>query len=344
MMTKRALLATTALASFISFSAAPAHAELQLSVGGFMEQFFGYAEGAGKDNHGFDEQSDAEIIFEGQTTLDNGLEFGINIQLEAQTDGDQIDQQYAYVESNFGRLELGSNNSAPFLMSIGVPSAGAGLDSGDAPDWIGGVNGDLITTTFNFSRDEDSAEKLNYFTPRFYGLQLGAVYVPELEEDVDNNPDENNGLRDNAFGFAANYDRDYGDFSFGASAGYMHYGDDDALAGDAPENIGFGISLGYAGFTVAGAYNDLEDSVSGDLETMGVGIVYETGPVAVSFGYIYGDDKNSQADSNAFELGGSYTLGPGIALTGSVFYVNQDSPFGAELEGAAALGGIALNF
>lgn len=344
MKSQRVLLTTTALATVVSFTAIPAQAQIALTVGGYMEQFFGYAEGAGKGNHGFDEQTDAEIIFEGSTVLDNGLEFGVNVQLEAQTDGDQIDQQFAYVESSFGRLELGSNNSAPFLMSIGVPSAGAGLDSGDAPDWIGGINGDLITTTFNFSRDEDSSEKVNYFTPRFYGLQLGAVYVPELEEDVDNNPDENNGLRDNAFGVAANYDRSFGDFAFGASIGYMHYGDDDAAVGDSPENFGVGISLGYAGFTLAGAYNDLQDSVSGDLETFGAGLVYETGPIAVSLGYIYGEDKNTQADSNAFELGGTYTLGPGIALTGSIFYVNQDSAFGSELEGAAALGGLALNF
>ena len=74
------------------------------------------------------------------------------------------------------------------LMSLGVPSAGAGLDSVDLPNWIGGVNGDLSTTTFNFSRDEDSAEKITYFTQRFYGLQLGAGYVPEIAEDIELRP------------------------------------------------------------------------------------------------------------------------------------------------------------
>lgn len=344
MNTKRALLTTTALAAALQLGASPAHAKIEVGVGGFMEQWFGYAAGAGNDNEGFDQQSDVEIIFEGKTTLDNGLEFGVNVQLEGQTDADQIDQQYAWVEGPFGRLELGSNDSAPFLMSIGVPSVGAGLDSGDAPNWIGAINGDLITTTFNFSREDDSAQRLNYFTPRFYGLQLGVTYVPELAEDNDIGPRENNGVRDNAFGVGLNYDRSYNDLSVGFSAGYMHYGDDEALAGSEPENLGFGLSLGYAGFTVAGSYNDLSDSVSGDLETFGVGATYETGPYAVSLGYIHGEDKNSPADSDAFELGLSYTLGPGVSAIGSAFYVDQTSAFGADLEGVAVLGGLSLAF
>lgn len=344
MTTKQALLATTALAAAIAAGATPAAAQIQIGVGGFMEQWFGYAEGVADDNEGFDQQSDVEIIFEGKTTLDNGLEFGVNVQLEGQTDGDQIDQQFAYVEGSFGRFEIGSTDSAPFLMSIGVPSVGAGLDSGDAPNWISGINGDLITTTFNFSRDEDSDHKLNYFTPRTYGFQIGVTYVPELLEDDNTGPNENDGVRDNAFGIGLNYQRSYDDISVGASVGYMHYGDDSALAGDEPENFGVGLSLGYAGFTVAGAYNDLSDSVAGDLETFGVGVTYEWAAAAVSLGYIHGEDKNSTADSDAFELGLSYTLGPGVAVLGSIFYVDQESAFGADLEGVAVLGGLSLTF
>lgn len=341
---KRALLTTTALAAALQLPASAATAQIQLGVGGFMEQWFGYAAGAGNDNEGFDQQTDAEIIFEGETTLDNGLSFGVNVQLEGQTDGDQIDQQFAYVEGSFGRMEIGSTDSAPFLMSIGVPSVGAGLDSGDAPNWIGAINGDLITTTFNFSRDEDSDHKLNYFTPRFYGFQLGVTYVPELSEDDNNGPRENNGVRDNAFGIGANYNRTFNDFTVGASVGYMYYGDDEALAGDEPENFGVGLSIGYGGFTIAGAYNNLSDSVAGELETFGVGATYEFGAAAVSLGYIHGDDDASAADSDAFELGLSYTLGPGVAAQGSMFYVDQDSAFGADLEGVAVLGGISLAF
>jgi len=315
-----------------------------MNVGGFMEQWFGYAKGATRDNEGFDEQTDAEIAFEPQITLDNGIQIGVDVQLEAQTDGDQIDQQYAWVEGNFGRLEMGSNDSAPYLMAIGLPSAGLGLDSGDAPDWIGAINGLLITTTYNLTAEDDSSEKVNYFTPRFSGFQLGVSYIPELAQDIDAPPNEANGVRDNAFGIGLNYEGSFNDFSIGASAGYMYFGDDDALAGDEPEDYGFGLSLGYGGFTLTGTYNQLDDSSAGDIESFGVALMYETGNLGLSLGYIHGDDDASQADSDAFEFGASYTLGPGVSTHFSFFYVNQDSAFGSDLEGAAAVGGLALSF
>jgi outer membrane protein OmpU len=228
-MNKKLLLATTAFAGLAHLGAANASAaEWNVTVGGFMEQWFGYGDSSLANAEGFDQQSDTEIHFKPTITLDNGIKIGAMVQLDGQTDADQIDQQFAYIEGSFGRVILGSENSAPMLMSLGVPSAGAGLDSGDLPNWIGGVNGDLITTTFNFSRDEGSAQKITYFTPRFYGLQLGASYVPELAEDIDAPPNNINGVRDDAFGFGANYDRSFGDFAFGASGGYMDYGDDDA--------------------------------------------------------------------------------------------------------------------
>lgn len=343
-MNKKLLLATTAFAGLAHLGATNASAaEWNVTVGGFMEQWFGYGDSSLANAAGFDQQSDTEIHFKPTITLDNGIKIGAMVQLEGQTDADQIDQQFAYIEGSFGRVILGSENSAPMLMALGVPSAGAGLDSGDLPSWIGGVNGDLITTTFNFSRDEDSAQKITYFTPRFYGLQLGASYVPELAEDIDAPHNNINGVRDDAFGFGANYDRSFGDFAFGSSAGYMDYGDDDAAVGDNPTNVGVGISLGYGGLSLGAAYNDLKDSVSGNIESYGVGGVHASGPVSVSLGYIYGEDDGASTESDAFEFGVSYDLGPGFSAVGSVFYAEQETA-GVEVDGVAVVGGLSLSF
>jgi len=339
------LLATTALAATqLSITPAAKAETWEMNVGGFMSQYFGYAVGASRADDGFDQQTDAEIEFNPSITLDNGLEIGVSVQLEAQTDADQIDQQFAYIEGSFGRIELGSTDNAPAAMSISVPSAGIGLDDGDSGDWIGGINTDLVVTTPAFAIDEDSAEKLTYYSPRFSGFKVGASYVPESAEDADAPPNNANGVRDNAFGIAADYYQDFNNVSFGASAGYMHYGDDKAVAGAAPENYGFGVSLGYASFTLDGTYNRLKDSGSGDLENFGLGLVYEIGPFAASLGYIRGDDKSSSAESNAFELGASYALGPGVAAVFSFYYVEQETSVGSDLEGAAGVGGLALTF
>lgn len=168
--------------------------------------------------------------------------------------------------------------------------------------------------------------------------------MPESAEDADAPPNNANGVRDDAFGVAANYHQDFNDVSFDASAGYMHYGDDKAAAGSAPENYGFGVSLGYAGFTLSGTYNRLKDSSSGNLENVGLGLVYEAGSFASSLGYIQGDDKSSSAKSDAFELGASYALSPGVAAVFSFYYVDQKTSVGSNLEGTAGVGGLALTF
>src|SRR3546814_15132709 len=70
-----------------------------------MEQWFGYSsvdDRAGRDLDGFNHTSDSEIHFVGSTTLDNGIEFGVNVQLEANTNsGDQIDESYLYAQGSF---------------------------------------------------------------------------------------------------------------------------------------------------------------------------------------------------------------------------------------------------
>ena len=82
---KRILLGTTALVAVGVIGAPVAQAQIELGVGGFMEQYFGYGSSDIEDRDHFDQKSDSEIIFSGSTTLDNGLQFGVNVQLEGNT-------------------------------------------------------------------------------------------------------------------------------------------------------------------------------------------------------------------------------------------------------------------
>ena len=120
-MKKALLLGTSAIVAAGMF-AAPAHAAdpIEISVGGFMNQWFGYQDNddaPGVDTQTFEQWSNSEIIFNGKTTLDNGLQVGIQVQLEANTDtSDQIDESFAFVEGSFGRFVIGSENDAGYLM------------------------------------------------------------------------------------------------------------------------------------------------------------------------------------------------------------------------------------
>ncbi len=46
----------------------------------------------------------AEVRFKGETTLDNGLTVGAQIELEGENAGDQIDKSFVYWSGGFGRV------------------------------------------------------------------------------------------------------------------------------------------------------------------------------------------------------------------------------------------------
>ena len=363
---KKSLLATTALAALGAVAVAgPATAaeKIKVSVGGYMEQWFGYADSSNNvqpDTDGFDQQSDGEIIFTGSTTLDNGIKIGINVQLEAQTSGDTIDEQFAYVEGSFGRINLGSENAASYLMHYGIPSMGAGIDSGDAGNWVAGTEFTMART--NGRGLDNDAEKLTYFTPRFSGFQLGASYVPSINQDNDAAPNQNDAIRDDSFSVALNFNRAFGDVKVQASAGYQDFGDDDGIAGDL-ESYQFGLRLGFGGFGIAGTYGEEDrannsfgladrgrlglandQGFAGTQETIGAGVNYAAGPFGVSLNYIGSEIEDLNKEQDVFELGAKYNLGPGVEARGSIYYSEAEEANADLAKGFAVVGGLKLGF
>ena len=64
---------------------------------------------------------EAEIHFKGSAMFDNGLIFGVNVQLEAETCTDQIEESFIYAEGGFGKLVVGSDDPASEQMYVGTP-------------------------------------------------------------------------------------------------------------------------------------------------------------------------------------------------------------------------------
>ncbi|HAR51276.1 MAG TPA: porin, partial [Roseovarius nubinhibens] len=116
---KKHLLSTSAIA--LGLVAAPASAqEWNLDWGGYMNQHVAFADvsgtvvaaaGVGFDGDGVGFHSNSEIFFTPSVTLDNGLTFGINVQLEAenQAGATYIDETYMTISGDtLGRIEIGS--------------------------------------------------------------------------------------------------------------------------------------------------------------------------------------------------------------------------------------------
>ncbi|MGF1641271.1 MAG: porin, partial [Rhodospirillales bacterium] len=315
------------------------------------------------------QKHNSEICFIGETTLDNGITFGINVQLEANTSGDQIDESYLYVESDsLGQLLLGDTDSAAYLLHVTAPDGGISVDSGDLVNNEFFVNPGLdlfdraVATTYLVFGDDDSG-KISYITPRFAGIQIGLSYIPQFEAGGDNNsslklrPGSGNSNNiNNGFAGAINYTEDFNGFGVQLSAGYMfgETGADDVTGGDDNLNAyAFGAQFGYGGFSFGGAYSRGEgDNGFGsrfNSRAWIVGATYEVGPYAIGVNYMKGEENptgnagKGRLDQAA--LSGTYRLGPGVRLVGAVFaFDGENEDNSEENDGWGGVVGLKLGF
>jgi outer membrane protein OmpU len=349
---KKSLLATTAIAALGAVAvASPASAKFEVGVSGYMEQWFGYSDNANNaqpNSDVFDIMSDVEFNIDFKQTLDNGLTIGGQIQVEGQQQAEaaasDIDEQYIFIDGSFGRLLIGSENGAPYLMHYGIASNGIGIDEGDVKDWVAGASTALRRTSQTTEIDNDQ-NKITYFSPRVNGFQIGATFVPSQDINLDTpqtGGDEVDGTRDSGWGVAGNYVTSVADMSIKASIGFMDAG------GGVPGNqtaLSAGLNVGFGGFTASFAYGEHEnDGGPSDQNLFGVGLGYKAGPAGVSIGYIRGEDSDTDDQQDALEIGASYAMGPGVTAKGSIYYVDRVLAGNQQADGIAVVGGLALNF
>ncbi|MCF8466326.1 MAG: porin [Sneathiella sp.] len=330
---KKAILGTTALVAVGVLAAGTASAsdKIKLGVGGYMQSTYFYQssdEPAGTADRIPDRVTqEGEIFFYGQTTLDNGLKFGVNVQLEAYTATDQVDETYIYVDGSFGRVLLGSEDSAGYLMHYTSPSP-VPMYSADSANIY--PTGQGNTTRPNMFADRD---KITYFTPRFAGFQLGASYVPDGNSETGTGatqyqaPAFKAGL-DRGWSAAANYVNKFGGVDVAGSAAYQRA--DVFGASEDQSEYSFGVSVGVAGFTVGGGYGadrDIGGTAGTDSDAWSAGLTYGMGPWSAGVQYsktTFSATGVADTDQSTWILGGQYTLGPGITAFGGVQVDDND--------------------
>ncbi len=293
---KRAL----ATVSLIALLPNLAHAaEWETKVTGYYNLGFGFADIDGA-NDGVGVIRDGEFHIRGKLTADNGLTFGARVEVEAQTAGDQIDENYGFIAGPFGTILIGGADTALNEHGgIGVVKPNGSYlnyydnDGGFLPGDPGGFIG------------EDDGLGIRYFIT-FGGFEAGVSYQPD--ETVDGGADTNNPAfeANDQFAFGANYTGDFDGFEFAVGGGF--------LTNDGEDQYHMGVEAGFAGFTIAGFFNreDPDGASVDDVERYGIGAMYETGPWAVGGGYVHSNFKNGPDDEEFVHLGAAYQLAPGV--------------------------------
>lgn len=299
---KKVLLGTAAVCG-LAVAATPAHAELDLNLGGFMK---GYAFYTNQDDDGGAAVADSreldiirqtEIHATGETTLDNGLTVGFHTEMEADGnsgaggDGFEVEESYAYFSGGWGRVNFGAEDGASYLLQVAAPSADSNIDGirqyvnpvnyTTTQTVIAGVSGlsalDESGARGGFDYDQDVTgkdDKVTYLSPILNGFQLGMSYTPDVADAADEdalNTDDVQGAAGEAYEVSGRYEGNFNDVGFTLGAGYTHVDqeapDTAIIVGDDTDDRtawNVGLDLDIGPFGIGAAY--LEDD-NGDIAT-----------------------------------------------------------------------------
>ena len=354
---KKLLLGTAAVG--LAFTAMPAHADIDLDVGGYFKGYGVFVDqdenGASDDVNDFDFIRDTEIHLSGETTLDNGLTVGAHFEFDVDGgESTEVDESYVYFSGAWGRVNFGAEDGAAYLLQVAAPSADSNIDG--VRQYLQPVNytvltnssGDLLATAGGLDYDQDitgKSDKLTYMTPIFNGFQAGLTYTPDSDGQSDDL--EGIGLDDevNAFGAAyeaaIRYEGQIDAVGFTIGAGYSHaeleqednpIGANDFTDDRTAWNAGIDLDIGPfgLGFVYAeddrGEVSDGAGNTGDDEEIMVVGADYTTGAFKLGATYYNSDNTFGVTDleTDRYTGGVVYTYGPGMTFRGSVSYVEHE--------------------
>ena len=346
---KKALLASTALIGAALLSA-PAQAgtvgsgdNMTVKLSGFMwfqahlldeQNVSGGGFGRGYD---FD-IPETEIHISAANTADNGIKYGVTIEIEVNTDaGNNADEVYAFISGDFGRLELGDNDGPTNSMLVGAYQAHKGLSGpfgglgGIAPVFRGAnLPYKLARVDWQAGTTQD-ATKLIYFSPRFSGFQIGASYtVDGGGNGASFGQADNNGSWENVVDLGINYTGKFDDVGLSVSVLY-ETAEKEAQSGalNNAEDLEFffvGAKVNVAGFTLGADYRDNGDTDLTSVQTAagadsgnywGVALGYQQGPWGVSGWYSLGqrdDSTTSETELKRWGIGGQYAVAKGWSV------------------------------
>ena len=350
---RKFLLSTSAIVG-VGLIAAPAGAaeRIKLSLGGYMEQWIGFAnveDDAARNFVNFDQQSDSEIYFAGTTTLDNGIKIAARFDMEGErANAGNIDESWIQISSDsLGLVALGEDDTAANFIKYGMPDVGIG--DGDAPNWVPGLGN--VRFSNNIGRDDDE-HKISYFTPttiqKATGLQVVASWIPEVSNFGDTLPNATADTQ-SGYGLGVTFKSgamglDLGGFDVSLAYGMLHEADGQRTAGGNSSTGHQGsAAIKYNEFTLGGAYTRrMSDGADqGTPLTNGddgysweAGLSYAQGPYSVSVGYseystsghVNNATINTQDDDQGslWMVSGAWKLSDGVAVKASIFDVDYD--------------------
>jgi len=350
---KKILLCSAALVG-VAFAAAPAMAQVDVTVGGHTKNYMGFLSQDDVDERKFDMLRESELHFNAEGTADNGLTYGFHVETEVDgSDSFAVEESYMYLASSMGRLNLGSEDGANYLLQVAAPSADANIDG--LRQYIQPVIGLGKQDYANDATVQD--EKVTYLSPNWSGFQFGASYTPDVasnaSEDINGlgllgfATDDVAGNLSSGYEGAVRYEGTFNNVGFAAGAGYTFIDlEEDAADRDEVQQWNIGADFDIGAFGLGAVYTETHNNggtKDADIDTIVVGADYTTGPFQFGASYM-NKDADESAELDRYAAGVVYTVTQGLTLRGSVQYNDIDEAAGGDTDATAVLGGIQFNF
>lgn len=142
---KKLLMTSAAVCGLVAFSAADAQAQIEVSIGGHTKNYIGWLDqdetsdnsataGAREsiETRSFDMQRESELHFNAVGVADNGLEYGFQVEMNVDggdsAAGTVTEESYLFLSGDWGRVNLGSEDGANYLLQVAAPSADSNID------------------------------------------------------------------------------------------------------------------------------------------------------------------------------------------------------------------------
>ncbi len=322
--------AAVALTLAVSPAFAADDSGVKLGLGGHFKGYVNYTD---EDNrNAVDLLRDTEVHFGGETTLDNGLTVGAHIEATADgADTFETDESYVYMAGSWGRVNVGEEDGAAYLLQVAAPSADDNIDG-----LRQFIKPDALAGATDYANDiAKDADKLTYLSPIFSGFQAGVSY------SLDTSTAGSGGNRartanEEVLEGALRYEGMVGTVGLIAGAGYTTVG-----SADRDEwNVGADLDIGAFGL---GAVYTNDDNAGTETDTYVLGADYTTGPFKLGASYL-NQDVDAGDETNRYAAGVTYSYGPGMTFRGSVGYKEVDPNVGAEVDATTVSLGTQINF
>jgi len=359
-MMKKILLGTSAIVGASVLLASPVWAaeKPQIKMDGYLRfEAWGMDQDVAANrslgtNDGFQfEMDDVEIHFQGSAKADNGLEYGFYVELQEGTADSTAgyDEANVYLSGNWGRLDLGSQDSIVNTWENGgymVVADKDGAINGNNMFTVLGNRAPMVSGADFFGGDD--ANKITYYSPSFSGFQVGATFMPNSGKSMNSNSARTATTYEAAtdrtqdYALGLKYKNTFNDVTIDITAGMERatYGLNDLDSTSEKEDVKayrVGAKVSYMGFDLAGSYQDYGDSgLTKAQKTSGMdagywwdlGIAYTTGPYKVSA--FYGSSAAAEATGTSDDkfsmlaFGANYAAAPGLDLYVEYQYVDLD--------------------